>query len=195
MNGDGDVLLMPVIDHGRISEPSAHLLNHVVRSACDKKIGGSSCSQGVPTVVPLARPSIAALDTSDQSVVRQGLGPEEPCPAEAAGEELQRGACWLAELVEVEPTAHQGHCVRRGAVLEKDLEGPPPSGGSWSARSVHSWTYAQDPRLRPVSAAPILSRGCAHVHVEDRDHQEIVGTVQVAKWQEAGGGAPAHSVR
>ena len=50
----------------------------------------------------------------------------EPCPAEAAGIKLERGARWLAELVEIEPAALQGHCVHRWAVLEKDLESPPP---------------------------------------------------------------------
>ena len=139
MNGGGDALLMPVID-GRVSEPLAHLLNHIVRSACDKKNGGSPCSHGLSTVALLseAQHRHGALDASDQIVVREGLGLLEPRPAEAA--ELQRGARWLAELVE----AHQGHCVQRGAVLEKDLEGPPRPVGL-GAREA----YTHGPQITP----------------------------------------------
>ena len=85
-DGNGEVLLMPVVNHCRVRDPSSHLFDDIIRRAGDKKIGSASCSQGVSTIVlrSYAQHLHGALDARDQSVVRQGLGPQEPCPAEAA---------------------------------------------------------------------------------------------------------------
>ena len=147
----------------------------------------------MPTIVLLSQAQHlhGALDARDQSVVRQGLGPQEPCSAEAAGEELQRGGCWLSELVEVEPTAHQEYRVRRGTILEEYLEGAPRPVGL-GAREAYSHgrtprtadyvPWAQPRHYLPRPQQPVVT------HVEDRHHQEIVSVVQVAEWQETGPG-------
>ena len=53
----------------------------------------------------------------------------EPCPAEAAGKKLQRGARWIIEPVEIEPAAHQGHRFHSWVILEEDMGDPPPPSG------------------------------------------------------------------